>query len=277
MSLAIIAILFLIGLLILGLILGYVLFSRSGATHSEQRTTVQGTSRGEVVEEAKPARPRPQSETPEPERTNEDTAVRKKPTKSSQEVKRQGVDPAAPLEQIMSALEAKSVEKTKIESAKTALTAWLTWLYQRPKKLAAMSEPERVQTIHRWWEELDRYVWLDPADAQELSDDVLGDFWSKEERGEFLQRLRTLQEQFRQVLSEYGIQRIETTSGEPFQRGLLEPKSGETIPTRIESLDDKAGPVQPGDAGYRLNGKIKKPSFAPRLKYESENPDSQGA
>jgi hypothetical protein len=146
-------------------------------------------------------------------------------------------------------------------------TNWLAWLHERRTYLDGLNEADRLRRIDLWWERIDFHVWSDVRSVEDLAASRLAPLFSPADHAEFVRLLISEQRQWRAWLANLGIERIESQFGDSFRPGILEPKGGAFVPTELENLSMTAGPVQPGDGGYRLAGVPKRPARAPRLRY----------
>jgi len=133
-----------------------------------------------------------------------------------------------------------------------------------------MTDADRWRRIGLWWQRIDRYVWSDVTEVPELSPERLAPLFDAEERDVFLSLLQREQANFRHSLETHGVERLATNIGDSFEPGILEPKPGAQQPTEFQNLDMTAGSVVPGDAGYKVGERVKRPSRAPRLRYVPE-------
>jgi len=153
-------------------------------------------------------------------------------------------------------------EAASEQAAARVMLAWWVWLEEKREILQGLRDEDLRDKLRVWREALDYYLWTDPAEA------ILPAFTEASPPvgtlTPFLEHLRKAQKALRQFLSEQGIERIEAPVGSEFIPGVVERSTKPPEPTEDPALHGRVYRIEPGEGGYRAQGRVLMPSYARR-------------
>lgn len=165
-------------------------------------------------------------------------------------------------------------EAHELHSLAVRANSWVTWLFDRYEALSRLKNgkagkaSDLVDKFKTWRTKIDFYLYTNLMETAPFTDEAPALF-TPEEREWLVKLLLRRQRNFKSLLTNCGIDRIEATRGSNFVAGVLEISKKPPVPTENPSEDDRVSHIEPGEGGYRTGTTILAPTLARRFEYRS--------